>query len=139
MRTLIILIALFTLLSNQKAQTINERKIESEVTAVTVFIEGAQIIRIKNIEINKGISTLIFSQLSPFIDAKSIKVKVQGALTILSVNHLQNYNDTLEKEKQNKEIKLRLAELDQMIQTEKTYLSIIDEDLEFLKTNRKIG
>ncbi len=66
------------------AQT-TEKEIKTEVSGVTVFLEGAQVSRKKNIAVNSGISILKFTSLSPFIDAKSVQVKAEGNITVLSV------------------------------------------------------
>ena len=58
-----------------------EKEVESKVDAVTVFLNGAQVTRNKSIEIQKGTTILKFTNLSPFIDSKSIQVKAIGPVT----------------------------------------------------------
>jgi conserved hypothetical protein len=121
------------------AQEVTEKEIKSEVNGVTVFIDGAQVIRKKTVELLPGITMLRFVNLSPFIDAKSVQVKADGDVTVLSVNHQLNYLEKSAKQKELTDLEAKLKELDQKIQLENTYLSIIKEELGFLQQNRGIG
>lgn len=122
-----------------QAQEIPEKKIKSQIDEVTVFINGAQINRAKDIELNKGTVLLKFIGLSPFIDAKSIQLKANGDLNVLAINFQKNF---LNKEKKSEEMtsfSLKLKALDNKILLEKTHLAILKEELAFLKENRAIG
>jgi len=121
------------------AQELIEKEIITEVSEVTVFFEGAQITSRKNTEITAGKSVLKFINLSPFIDAKSIQVKANGEVTILSVNHQQNYLDKLEKSAELKDLETKLENTEKKIILENAYLSVIREELAFLQDNRDIG
>ena len=135
--TLILLICF--IFSNTYSQEIIEKKITTTVNEVTVFLEGAQITRKKTIELKHGKSILKFSNLSPFIDAKSIQVRAQGNITVLSVNHQQNFIDKLGKHKELEDLESKLKEVEDKITLERTYLEILKEQLDFLKANRDIG
>ena len=135
-----ITILLFSLIfSNLFAQEIVEKEIKSEVNEVTVFIDKAQVTRQKSVEINSGITILKFINLSPFIDAKSVQVKASGDVTVLAVNHQQNFIDKLEKSEEVKKIEEKLDDLNGQIKLEETYLSILRDELTFLNDNRIIG
>ncbi len=139
MRTISILILSLIFSNILFSQEIKVQEIKSEVSEVTVFIEGAQIIRKKNVDLTQGKSILKFVNLSPFIDSKSVQVKVEGEVTVLSVNHQQNYLDKIEKPKELKDLEESLDAIDSKIKQENTYLSIIKEELAFLQENRDIG
>ncbi len=115
------------------------KEIKTEVNEVTVFLEGAQIISRKTIDLTPGISVLKFGNLSPFIDAKSIHVKADGELTILSINHQQNFVEKLEKSKELTDLESKMEDLDNQINVENTYLSVLREQMAFLQANREIG
>jgi hypothetical protein len=67
-------IALLCLIAgNSFAQEFPEKEIKTEVNEVTVFIEGAQVTRKKNIELPQGKTLLKFVNLSPFIDARAFR------------------------------------------------------------------
>lgn len=135
----LLLLILCLILSNTHAQEIAEKKITTEVNEVTVFINDAQITRKKSVELRKGITLLKFINLSPFIDAKSIQVKADGNVTVLSVNHQQNYIDKLDKQQELIDLELKLKEVDAKINVQKTHLDILKEELAFLQENRNIG
>ena len=133
-------ILLVTLIfGNAIAQEIPEKEITSKVDEVTVFLDGAQVVRRKTIELAEGKTILRFVNLSPFIEAKSIQVKAEGDVTILSVNHQQNYLDKIEKTEELTELEKRLVTIEDKIKSERTYLSIIHEEIAFLQENRDIG
>ena len=133
-------IFLFCLIcGNVFGQEATEKEIKTEVNEVTVFIDKAQITRKKTVELMPGISILRFVNLSPFIDAKSVQVKASGDVTVLAVNHQQNFIDKLEKSEEVKGIELRLNDINAKINLEETYLSILKEEMTFLNDNRIIG
>lgn len=64
-----------------------EKEVETVVSEVTVFREGAEITRDKIVKLSIGRTVLKFNNLSPFIDPKSIKVKTDDDVTIISIDH----------------------------------------------------
>ncbi len=121
------------------SQEIKVGEIKTDVNEVTVFIEGAQVIRKKNIDLVQGKSVLKFVNLSPFVDPKSIQVKAVGELTVLSVNHQQNYLEKMEKPRELQDLEKSLDAIESKIKQENAYLSIIREELAFLQENRVVG
>lgn len=139
MKKYVLFVVLCLFFSKMFSQDIIDKKITTHVSEVTVFLEGAQITRKKTIAINRGVSVLKFSDLSPFIDAKSIQVKANGNITVLAVNHQQNFLDKLDKEKELVDLENKLKDVDDKILLETTYLQILTEELAFLNENRTIG
>ncbi len=121
------------------SQELKVTEIKTDVNEATVFIEGAQVIRKKNVDLTQGKSILKFVNLSPFIDPKSVQIKVEGEVTVLSVNHQQNYLDKMEKPRELQDIEKSLDAVESKIKQENTYLLIISEELAFLQENRAIG
>lgn len=68
---------------------------ENNCRKVTLFIDGAQVTRTKQVDIPAGNSTLIFTGLSPYMDAQSMQVSAKGKLTVTAVNRQYNYIDSL--------------------------------------------
>jgi hypothetical protein len=135
--SLIILFATMNLLL--QAQPVQEKEITTEVDAVTVFIEGAQVTRRKKVDISSGNSLLKFTGLSPFIDAKSVQVKASGSFTVLSVHHQQNYLNKTAKSNEVDQLQKQKKDIEEKVVLEKTYLLVIGEELQFLKDNRNLG
>lgn len=138
MRTISVLI--FSLIfSNLFAQELVEKEIKTVVKEAIVFLDGAQVLRQENIELSKGITIVKFVNLSPFIDAKSIQVKTKGQVTVLSVNHQQNYLNKSEKSEELSQLGNKLELIRSKMTLENTYISVIKEELAFLEDNREIG
>jgi hypothetical protein len=121
------------------AQELREKEIKTEVNEVTVFLEGAQVIRKKAVNLESGITLVKFVNLSPFIDAKSVQVKAEGAIMVLSVNHQNDFLNKMKKPAALEQLEKELESLNDKINLENTYLAVIGEELAFLKENRDIG
>jgi Domain of unknown function (DUF4139)/N-terminal domain of unknown function (DUF4140) len=135
-----VLIAILCLFINISfAQKAIKKSINSQVSEVTVFLKGAQVTRLKTVDIKTGKTILKFVNLSPYIDAKSIQIKTDNAVTVLSVNHNQDFLNKLKKSEELKNLEKKLNTLKDKIELENTYLDIIKEELTFLKANRNIG
>jgi len=63
-----------------------------------------QVARKKSVDLPAGETFLKFTDLSPFVNAKSIQVKADGNVTVLSVNHQQNFFEKLQKPKELSEL-----------------------------------
>lgn len=115
-----------------------EKTIKSEVKSATVFLNSAQVTRTKNIQLSKGIQTLKFTNLSPFVDQKSIQVKAKNA----EIQAINFQKDFLKKTKKSQEIialESQVKKLRDQIDKEQINLSSAQEDIQFLKSNRTVG
>lgn len=72
------------------AQT-KKQTVQSKIDKVTVFMQGAQVMRSATTSIPAGTTILVFPQISPELEEKSIQVRGQGPFTILSVSRERNY------------------------------------------------
>lgn len=121
------------------AQETKEKELSTEVKKVSVFFENAQVTRTKKVTVGPGKTILKFVDLSPYIQAKSVQAKVSGNVTVLMVNHQLNYLKNLEKSGERLKLEKELQDLDEKIQVEQAYISVIDEEIVFLQQNRNIG
>lgn len=121
------------------AQEKTELVLKTDISEATVFINGAQVIRRKTVDLLPGKSTIRFSNLSPYIDAKSVQLKVNSNVMVLSVNHQLNYTDSLKQSGELDKIESQLNAVKEKIKMENTNLDIISEELSFLHENIKIG
>lgn len=122
-----------------QSTSFKEKKIETMVKKATVFIEGAQVVREKTINLDKGKTLLNFSGLSPFIDDQSIQVKSPDNLTVLSVNHRHNYLDKPEKSQEIKALENQIEKTKEKLTLEQARLQIKKDEITFLHENRDIG
>lgn len=116
----------------------SEKTNPSKIDKVTVFQQGAQINRKANVQLKKGRTEIVFSKLSPYIDANSIQVSGKGDYTILSVYHRFNY---LEQVEIDKNIKIMMDSI-QWIDKKIYYLGkmklVYDREYELLNQNRDV-
>jgi hypothetical protein len=121
------------------AQDKKDIEIKTDVAEVTVFIKGAQVLRKTTANFPAGRSTVRFVNLSPYIDAKSVQVKVDGAVMVLSVNQQLNYNDTVKISGEIETFRRQRAELVDRMKVESAQKEAISEEMVFLTENRHIG
>jgi hypothetical protein len=124
---------------NINSQEKKEIPVKTEVSAVTVFMNGAQVTRKKTIELPAGKSIIKFTNLSPYIDAKSIQVRTTNDVLVLSVNQQFNYMDTIARNKTIRDLANRKEILENKLFLENTNLEIIKEEYTFLTDNRVLG
>ena len=73
------------------AQASNEKPVKSFVKNVTVFTQGAQVFRSSTVSLSPGVSDLVFTGISPFINASSVQAGGKGNFIVLEVKHKIKY------------------------------------------------
>jgi hypothetical protein len=121
------------------AQEQKDIVLKTTVSEATVFIKGAQVVRKTTVSFPAGKSTARFTNLSPYIDAKSVQVKIAGEVMLLSVSHQLNYNDTVKQSEEIEKYVQQIYDLLGKIKIEQTAKEIINEEIAFLHDNKKIG
>lgn len=123
MKSILTLIAVAAaVLTTQASDTIS---LKSDIKAVTVFLEGAQIKRIAKRNFSKGKYSLRIEKLPLELDPKSIQLKSTNGNTILSVKHYVREfkpNDSMSEFELNRKIK-RLKLLVEELNSEFSVLS----------------
>lgn len=89
MKKIVSLICLLFIAANIYA---NDNKIvESKISKVTVYSQGAQVYRTASYAVNKGVTQVIIEGISPRIDPKSLQVKATGNSIILDTKYNVHY------------------------------------------------
>ena len=135
-RSIIVSIILILAVPRVTAQT--EKEIKAEINHVTVFPDRAQVDHETTVSLLSGKTILKLSGLSPYIDTQSIQVKGFGEFTILSVNHQNNYLQSLEDSPELKSMRSQIEALQTKVEDEKAAISILKEKEAFLIANRAI-
>ncbi|MEM7572315.1 MAG: DUF4139 domain-containing protein [Bacteroidota bacterium] len=117
-------------------QALDSLELNSTLTEVTVFKQGAQLQRIANQRIPAGRSVLLFTSLSPRLDPNSIQLKASGDFTILSVAHQLDYFDPVVNSLELDTLEERRLLLQQLVQEEQVRLRIGGEEEAILMENR---
>lgn len=84
-------IIILVLLCSFNAWAGNEKKVKSDVSKVTVFMQGAQVYRTAPVTVAPGVTQVVFSGLSPQIKPSSIQAGGKGSFIILDVKHNIKY------------------------------------------------
>ncbi len=135
-RTIAILL-FFTLQSF--AQSDREVIIDTYISEVTVYRQGALITRSGKTFLTTGKSTIRLISLSPYIDEKSIQVKATGDFTIISVNHKLNYLDELQKTARTDSLMRLIELLDKKIAAANSRIEVLGQKESLLDENKLLG
>jgi uncharacterized protein (TIGR02231 family) len=68
-----------------------QKTIESKITDVTVFLAGAQVSHVADVQLKAGENQFRLSDLTLYLDPNSVQVEGNANFTILSVRHQVNY------------------------------------------------
>ncbi len=120
------------------AQTI-QKNIESKVSRVTVFPQGAQVTRVTQTSISAGRSELTFTGISPYMDQSSLRVEASGGFTILSVSPVANKMHDQEKRKDIEALETARKMWEKQQTRDRATLSIYTEEEKMLQANYKVG
>lgn len=116
-----------------------QNKVKTTVEKVTLFIDGAQVTRSRQVNIPAGNSVLVFTGLSSYLDDRSLQVAARGNFTITAVNRRFNYTDSLERSNRQKTLEKRIDEVLQQQKQQKALLEVINAENEMLKVNCSVG
>ena len=116
-----------------------QTKVKTSVEKVTLFIDGAQVTRTKQIDLPAGNSTLVFTGLSPYLDDKSMQVAAKGRFTVTAVNRLFNHTDSLERSARQQALEQELANIRQQQKKQQAAREVIDAESDLLKVNCSVG
>ena len=111
------------------------QKVKTSVEKVTLFIDGAQVTRTRQVDLPAGNSTVVFTGLSPYLDDKSMQVSAKGPFTVTAVNRLFNHTDSLERSTRQKTLEETQRQLDRL----KASREVMDAESELLKTNCSVA
>ena len=116
-----------------------QTKVKTTAEKVTLFINGAQVTRTKQVDIPAGTSTLIFTGISPYMDAQSIQVSAKGKLTITAVNQQYNYTDSASVSQKQQNLQEELKKTEKQEKQQKAELGLINAEYDMLKTNCSVN
>ena len=116
-----------------------EQRVETTIKAVTLYLDGAEVNQQKQVNLNAGITSVVFTNLSSKLIPKSIQVNVGEAVSVLSVSEKLNFlslNAESAKVKQLRDsLKTNQYKTQQLIYDKEAY----DKEKEVLAKNNIIG
>ncbi|WP_343701516.1 mucoidy inhibitor MuiA family protein [Chitinophaga sp.] len=122
---------------NVYAQT-KKITVHSSIDQVTVFTQGAQVQRSATASIPAGTTVLVFPDISPELEEKSIQVQGQGAFTILSVTRDRNYLRSQTQQEGIRQLQQQEEGLQEKLQRENNRLKVYTQEEEMLSKNQEI-
>jgi uncharacterized protein (TIGR02231 family) len=116
-----------------------EKKVESKITDVTVFLSNAQVTREIKTRIEAGKTTLVVSGLSSQVDQQSLQVAGKGSFIILGLSHQQNFLNEFNVPRALQVLKDSVELVQQQLSVENSQKEILLKEEQMLLSNQKIG
>ena len=113
-----------------------QQPVSSIIQHVTVFFNGAQVMRLANAPLSIGKTELIFKGLTPNMDAQSVQVKGESDFIVMSVVHQMNYFEEPEKKDTVKILEQQRDVLAEKISVEADKVTVLQQQEAMLQRNQ---
>lgn len=137
MKRISLILVLIGLMLFAEAQT--EKQVDSKISRITVFLNRAQVTRELKTRVEAGRTNLILSGLTANLDQQSIQVSGKGAITILGINHNQNYLSDHNRPKSLQVLYDSLEFYRKQLLQEQHQNEVLSKEEQLLLSNQKIG
>lgn len=114
-------------------------KVTARAEKVTLFTAGAQVTRSGETMLPAGVSEVVFTGLSPYLDEKSLQVAAKGDFTVTAVNRRCNYTDSVAWTARKSEIEAEYREIDRESDALDDAQGIAAAEIEMLHTNCSVA
>lgn len=128
----------FSLIFYSFSQDFPEKKIESQIQEVTLFLNGAQVFEKAQTSIPAGESIIIIKGLSPYLEEKSIQVKAFGNFTIQAVNKRMDFLSEKDQSETVQKLQAEINKLDISMQQDALRLEVLKEKISLLDANKNL-
>ncbi|HAH36790.1 MAG TPA: hypothetical protein DCL81_09795 [Algoriphagus sp.] len=128
----------FSLIFHSFSQGFPEKKIESQIQEVTLFLNEAQVFEKAQTSIPAGESIIIIKGLSPYLEEKSIQVKAFGNLTIQAVNKRMDFLSEKDQSETVQKLQAEINKLDISMQQDALRLEVLKEKISLLDANKNL-
>ena len=129
-KVLLLFMALSLPLLNTMASNLPDKKVESKIEQVTVFLNSAQVERSGRTNLNNGKTELIFENISRNMNPESLQVGCKGPVTIIDVRS-EMYNEEIPK------VEFPAAAQSQIDQLNKE-ITNLNSEIWYLEVERKL-
>ena len=114
------------------------RPVASQIEAVTVFARGAQVTREAEVLLPAGQTRLVFEDLTPELDPKSIQLDAEGDFTVLSVAHRKNIISPPGRPERVRELRAEKAAKEDSVKIEEMLLHVYAQEEAVMMENKAI-
>lgn len=108
---------------------------QTNLTKVTIYSNGAQVNREKNVALKAGEQTISFTGLSPYLDKSSLQVKAKGSVTVLGVSQRFIRPDSTLYSNQLQDVQRKIDEAIQRVNELKAQRNVLKSQLEMVQAN----
>lgn len=115
----------------------NERKVNSKITDVTVFITGAQVTRSASVQLNAGKTHLVFTGLTALLKKESLEITGKGNFKILSINHQIEYDYSEASTEKVESLKQQIEEIKREVEDFNSKLYVIQKEIQIIESIEK--
>jgi len=128
-----------TLLGFASLQAQNNNEVTSEITDVTVYLNGAQVTREAEVSIPSGKTELLFKGITSRLNSGSLQVGSEKEITILSVNQTFDYLEKAEVDETINSLRKRRDDLLVTIDDKRSMIRVYSSERDMLLKNQQIG
>lgn len=114
------------------------RNVNSTITDVTVFLQGAQVTHEASVSLKAGQNELVFRNLTANLDPNSVSVEGNSNYTILSVRHRVNYLAAQENTPEIEAVIDSLEDTQMKVKERQALRAVYNEEKQLLIANRSI-
>jgi hypothetical protein len=114
-------------------------EVDSDITAVTVFLRSAQVTRTAAAAIPAGTTDITFSGLAATIDPSSIQFQATGNLTVLAVVHRRDFLEDQEHSAEVARLETQKAVKEDSVNIEQVMLEVYQHEEALIVENKDIG
>jgi hypothetical protein len=126
------------LLAYGNTRLTNTDTIETIPERVTVFLSSAQVFRSGEIHLQKGTNAIVIQHLSPYIDAKSIRIEAEDDVVIRSVNHTFNYIDDHTWSKKHTDLENQMVRIQDTLKRHHARMDVLEKKEKLLAHNQSM-
>jgi hypothetical protein len=105
-----------------------EKPVNTTISAVKVFLSGAEVTRTGKADLPKGTATLVFAGLSEEVDPSNIQVSGTGTFTILGVQHRLNHLEEKQDRAEVVDLRAKIKAMEADIAKEQSLLGVLDKE-----------
>ena len=134
-----LLVLIVLLISSAYSQEIKKQTLKTTIHASKIYLTGAEISRRTKINLKAGRTELTFTNISPKLNSKSIRITTADEVDLLSISTKINYLTKVEELPRIKQLKDSLLLISMQIQNNKDETDAYNIEKKMLLANLSIG
>ncbi len=112
--------------------------VSSKVRSATIFLNNAELHNTAAVSLKQGTNYLLFTGLTPFLDANSLRVGADKEITITGINVKTNFVDEADMPAAFRELNTKLKEAELNLKIRQSYKRVYEEERDLMLQNKKM-